>query len=268
MKQYDSLQGPAIEETIDSGFTRFNAIITSLKFLDQDYSSKNHVMKFLCALLLKWRAKVTAIEEAKDLATHPLDELIGNFKVYEIILVSDGVASKPIKEKVMPIALKANVTRGQTSSNIICQDESDEDEEINLMAKNFRKLFRKGVKKQDKFGICKEKKKGGESSRRECGCYNCGNKNHFIGECPKPKKNKPLSEDLGAMAKTRMKPKMTQHKENEELLRFSKNFTKKFEKLLKEKYALKSEKSKLLNKVNGLEIDVKKLINDREMFEV
>ncbi|GKC29789.1 synaptobrevin, longin-like domain protein [Tanacetum coccineum] len=178
------------EETINSGFTRFNAIVTSLKYLDQDYSSKKHVRKLLRVLPLKWRAKVTTIKEAKDLATLPLDELIGNLKVYEMILASDGVAYKPIKEKIMPIALKANVTRVQTSSNSICQDESDEDEEINLMAKNFRKIFRKGVKKHDKFDICKEKTKGGESSRRERGCYNCGNKNHFIGDCPKPKRNK------------------------------------------------------------------------------
>ncbi|GKC75024.1 hypothetical protein Tco_1125798 [Tanacetum coccineum] len=41
------------KETIDSGFTRFNAIMTSLKSLDPDYSSKNHVRKFLRALLLK-----------------------------------------------------------------------------------------------------------------------------------------------------------------------------------------------------------------------
>nr|GFA41943.1 hypothetical protein [Tanacetum cinerariifolium] len=51
-----------------------------------DYSSKNHVRKFLCALPLKWRDKVTAIEEAKDLATLPLDELIGNLRVYEMKL--------------------------------------------------------------------------------------------------------------------------------------------------------------------------------------
>nr|GEU41562.1 integrase, catalytic region, zinc finger, CCHC-type, peptidase aspartic, catalytic [Tanacetum cinerariifolium] len=50
------------EETIDSGFTRFNAIVTSLKSLDPDYSSKNHVREFLRALLLKWRAK-PSIEE-------------------------------------------------------------------------------------------------------------------------------------------------------------------------------------------------------------
>ncbi|GKD90511.1 hypothetical protein Tco_1366018, partial [Tanacetum coccineum] len=79
------------EETINSGFTRFNAIVTSLKSLDLDYSSKNHVRKFLCALPLKWRAKVTAIEEAKDLATLPLDELIGNLKVYEMVLDNDGL---------------------------------------------------------------------------------------------------------------------------------------------------------------------------------
>nr|GFA14372.1 UBN2 domain-containing protein [Tanacetum cinerariifolium] len=45
------------EETINSGFTLFNAIVTSLKSLDLDYSRKNHVRKFLCALPLKWRAK-------------------------------------------------------------------------------------------------------------------------------------------------------------------------------------------------------------------
>ncbi|GJV17467.1 hypothetical protein Tco_1362790 [Tanacetum coccineum] len=88
------------EETIDSGFTRFNAI----------------------------RTKVTAIEEAKDLTTLPLSELIGNLNVYEMILASDGVASKPIKEKVMPIAIKASVTKGQTSNDSVCQDGSDEDE--------------------------------------------------------------------------------------------------------------------------------------------
>ncbi|GKA58817.1 hypothetical protein Tco_0758130 [Tanacetum coccineum] len=150
------------EKTIDSSFIRLNAI----------------------------RAKVTAIEKAKDLNTLPLDELIGNLKVYGTILEGDGVSSKPIKEKVMPIALKANITRGQTSSISTCQEESDEDEEINLMAKNFGKLFQKGVKKHNKFYICKEKTKGGVSSRRESGCYSCSNKNHLIGNCPNPKRNK------------------------------------------------------------------------------
>nr|GEV31915.1 retrovirus-related Pol polyprotein from transposon TNT 1-94 [Tanacetum cinerariifolium] len=52
----------------------------NLKSLDPDYSSKSHVTKFHRALLLKWRAKVTTIEEAKDLAILSLDELISNLK--------------------------------------------------------------------------------------------------------------------------------------------------------------------------------------------
>nr|GEY21991.1 UBN2 domain-containing protein [Tanacetum cinerariifolium] len=125
----------------EAKMTLYNALPRKdLKSLDQDYSSKNHVRKFLRSLPLKWRSKVTTIEEAKDLATVPLDELIGNFKVYEMILENDGVVSRPIK-KVMPIALKANVTRVQTSNNIICQDESDEGKEINLMTKNFGNYF-------------------------------------------------------------------------------------------------------------------------------
>ncbi|GJT48344.1 hypothetical protein Tco_0974501 [Tanacetum coccineum] len=55
------------DETIDSAFTRFNTSITSLKALDEGYSSKNYVRKFIRALHPKWRAKVTAIEESKDL---------------------------------------------------------------------------------------------------------------------------------------------------------------------------------------------------------
>nr|GEU68916.1 DUF4219 domain-containing protein/UBN2 domain-containing protein [Tanacetum cinerariifolium]GEU78578.1 DUF4219 domain-containing protein/UBN2 domain-containing protein [Tanacetum cinerariifolium] len=105
------------EETIDSGFTRFNAIMTSLKYLDPDYSSKNHVKKFLRALLLKWRAKVTTIEEAKNLATLPLEELNGNLKVSEMVLDNDGVASKTTKEKIKSLSLKAKVTREQTSDD-------------------------------------------------------------------------------------------------------------------------------------------------------
>ncbi|GKC13551.1 hypothetical protein Tco_1010333, partial [Tanacetum coccineum] len=69
------------DESIDSAFARFNTIITSLKSLDEGYSSKNYVRKFLRALHPKWRAKVTAIEESKDLTSLSLIECsFGNSK--------------------------------------------------------------------------------------------------------------------------------------------------------------------------------------------
>ncbi|GJX46231.1 hypothetical protein Tco_0271421 [Tanacetum coccineum] len=77
-----------------------------LKALNEGYSSKNYVRKFLRALHPKWRAKVTTIEESKDLTSLSLDELIGNLKVSEIIIKKD---SEIVKAKVerKPLALKA-----------------------------------------------------------------------------------------------------------------------------------------------------------------
>ncbi|GKE66940.1 hypothetical protein Tco_1521101 [Tanacetum coccineum] len=166
------------EETIDSDFTRFNAIVTSLKSFDPDYSSKNYVRKFLRALPLNWRAKVTAIKEAKDLATLPLDELIGNLKVYEMVLDNDGVYSKTTKEKVKCLALKAKATREKTSDDSDSQGGSDEDideekvEAFNLLARNIRKFFRKG-NGGNRFGKGRGnsfKNKGGKSSKKKGAC--------------------------------------------------------------------------------------------------
>ncbi|GJX10025.1 hypothetical protein Tco_0199884 [Tanacetum coccineum] len=78
------------EESIDNAFARSNTIITSLKALDECFSTKNYVRKFLRALHPKWRAKVTTVEESKDVTLLSLDELIGNLKVYEVIIKKDS----------------------------------------------------------------------------------------------------------------------------------------------------------------------------------
>ncbi|GKE48414.1 hypothetical protein Tco_1479672, partial [Tanacetum coccineum] len=58
------------------------------------------------ALPTKWRPRVTTIEESKDLSTLPLDELIGNLNVYEVVLEKDSEISKGKKEKYKSLALK------------------------------------------------------------------------------------------------------------------------------------------------------------------
>ncbi|GJZ24532.1 retrovirus-related pol polyprotein from transposon TNT 1-94, partial [Tanacetum coccineum] len=88
------------EESINSDFARFNTIITSLKALDEGFSSKNYVRKFLRALHPKWREKVTAIKESKDLSSLALDELIGNLKVHELVMKKDSKIYKGKKERI------------------------------------------------------------------------------------------------------------------------------------------------------------------------
>ncbi|GJU25555.1 zf-CCHC domain-containing protein [Tanacetum coccineum] len=153
-------------------------------------SSQSHVKKIsiVASHNLMLLAKVEAIEEAKDLATLPLDDIIRNLKVYKMILENDGVASKTTKEKVKSLALKSKVTREQSSDDSDSQGGSDEDMDeeepkaFNLMARNFHKF---GRGRGNSFG-----NKGDESSRQRRGCYNCGEEVYFIGECPKPKENK------------------------------------------------------------------------------
>nr|GEZ69709.1 UBN2 domain-containing protein [Tanacetum cinerariifolium] len=94
------------KESIDNAFAKFNTIITSLKAIDEGFSSKNCVRMFLRALHPKWRAKVTAIEELKNLTTLPLDELIENLKVYKEVIKKDFKTIKGKKEQSRSLALK------------------------------------------------------------------------------------------------------------------------------------------------------------------
>ncbi|GJW60849.1 hypothetical protein Tco_0110184 [Tanacetum coccineum] len=126
------------EESIDNCFTRFNTIITSLKALDEGFSSKNYVSKFLRDLHPKWRAKVTAIEESKDLSSLALDEHIGNLKVHEVVMEKDIEIYKGKKERIKSIALKA---KKESSDDETSTSESD-DKEYALAVRNFKKFFR------------------------------------------------------------------------------------------------------------------------------
>ncbi|GJX02891.1 retrovirus-related pol polyprotein from transposon TNT 1-94 [Tanacetum coccineum] len=113
------------EESIDSGFTRFNTIITSFKALDEGFSSKNYVRKFLRALYPKWRAKVTTIEESKDLSSLALDELIGNLKVHEVVMEKDPEIYKGKKERVKSIALKAKKESSDDETCLMAQSSNE-----------------------------------------------------------------------------------------------------------------------------------------------
>nr|GEW97138.1 hypothetical protein [Tanacetum cinerariifolium] len=136
-------------ENYKEGKSIFNTIITSLKALDESFSSRNHVRKFLKALPTKWRPKVTAIKESEDLSTLPLDEPISNLKVYEVVLEKDLEISKNKKEKYKSLALKARKVLSEEEATLL-----DSNDEEYAMADDQR-------------------------------CFKCGDPNYFISDCPK-----------------------------------------------------------------------------------
>ncbi|GKD48517.1 hypothetical protein Tco_1277493 [Tanacetum coccineum] len=101
--------------------------------------SKNYARKFLRALHPKWRAKVTAIKESKDLTSLSLDEIIGNLKVHKLIIKKDSKIVKGKGER-RSLALKAKKeSSDEESSTSRC-----EDEEYAMAVRDFKK-FRTSV---------------------------------------------------------------------------------------------------------------------------
>nr|GEX77384.1 retrovirus-related Pol polyprotein from transposon TNT 1-94 [Tanacetum cinerariifolium] len=160
----------------------------TLLITHKGYSSKNYVRKFLRALHPKWRAKVTAIEESKDLTSLSLDELIGNLKVHEMIIKKYYEIVKAKGER-KSLALKAK----KESSDEESLTSGSEDEEYAMTVRNFKKFFkRKGrfvrQPQNDKKTFQRSRDdKNGKSDRK---CFRCGDSNHLIGECPKPPRDK------------------------------------------------------------------------------
>nr|GEU78100.1 retrovirus-related Pol polyprotein from transposon TNT 1-94 [Tanacetum cinerariifolium] len=113
------------------------------------------------ALHPKWRTKVTAIEESKDLTSLSLDELIGNLKVY-----------KAKKE-----------SSDEDSSN---SDSEDEEyamavKELKILFKRRGRISRQPRDKRKSFQRGRSNKDGISETK----CVRCGDPNHFIRECLK-----------------------------------------------------------------------------------
>ncbi|GJV77753.1 hypothetical protein Tco_1509337 [Tanacetum coccineum] len=87
----------------------------------------------------KMHAKVTAIEESKNLTTKSLDELIGNLKVYEEVIKKDFETVKSKREQSRSIALKAR----KDSSDDDSSTSDSEDEEYAMAVRDFKKFFKR-----------------------------------------------------------------------------------------------------------------------------
>ncbi|GJX21913.1 zf-CCHC domain-containing protein [Tanacetum coccineum] len=161
---------------------RFDTIITSLKALDEGFSSKNYVRKFLRALYPKWRAKVIAIEESKDLTSLSIDELIGNLKVYEVIIKKDSEMVKGKKELNRSLALKAKKEYSDEDSST----SDSEDEEYAMGVRDFKKFFkRRGrfIRQPHDKRNSSQRNKDNKNGKGERKCFKCGDLNHLIREC-------------------------------------------------------------------------------------
>ncbi|XP_074299879.1 uncharacterized protein LOC141631057 [Silene latifolia] len=133
------------KESLDGMSARFSSIIDELKNLGRMFEFEDISRKVLRCLTKKWRSKVIAIEESRDLTSLSYQELIGALMAHEIVL--DNNEAEPSKGKSM--ALHASV-----SDNT----ESDTEDE--------------------------KKATESKTSFTNRGCFKCGESNHMIKDCP------------------------------------------------------------------------------------
>nr|GEZ82215.1 zf-CCHC domain-containing protein/UBN2 domain-containing protein [Tanacetum cinerariifolium] len=140
------------------------------------------------ALHPKWRAKVTAIEESKDLTSLSLDELIENLKVYEVIINKYSAMVKGKIEQSRSLSMKAK----KESSDEDKSTSDSEDKEYAMAVRDFKKFFkRRGrfVRQPHNERKSFQRNKDDKNDKSERKCFNCGDPNHLIGEFPNQSRN-------------------------------------------------------------------------------
>ena len=111
------------DEAFDSFYGMLNEIVIAKLNLEEKIEDSKVVRKILRSLLESFRAKVTAIEESKDLDEIKIQELIGSLQTYELEL--------PSHKSSKSLALKTIIERMDNSF-----EEDDVEKEVVFLAKN------------------------------------------------------------------------------------------------------------------------------------
>ena len=173
-------------ETISTMFTRFTDITNGLKSLDKIYSNVDLVQKILRSLSDKWDPKVTAIQEAKDLNTLSLDELMGSLITHELIMQHRNEDDKK-RRKI--IAFKAAMDKMEKSEEEHSSGNEIQDDDLAMIVRKFKKFMKRKRRFNRKFikkgEISRDKKKEKDKEKDQGPvCYECKKSGHLRYDCP------------------------------------------------------------------------------------
>jgi hypothetical protein len=141
-----------------------NAIIG----LGEEIEESVIVQKILRSLPMRFKPKISALEERSDLDSISMDELHGIFTAYEMSTEQENPDVKEEAFKASKISKQKKKEQEEYSSN---SDASEDDEEV----ANFVKRLNKGTN-------------GRYRGKLLLICFNCDGISHFANKCPHKKK--------------------------------------------------------------------------------
>ncbi|XP_057994452.1 uncharacterized protein LOC131174695 [Hevea brasiliensis] len=183
-------------ESIADMSTRFTDLVNLLKALGKRFEEAELVKKILRSLPKSWEAKTTVIQDTKDFKTFTYDELIGSLIAHEMVYKKGEVENEQKKKK--SIALKSNKDEDKKKGVAFKVDSSDnssissdDEDEMAVLARKFKRAFKKGGSKYKKFlKKYTPKDKHFKDSKEEIVCYECHKPGHIKPKCPLLKKKK------------------------------------------------------------------------------
>ena len=101
------------DESFDEFYAKLKDIVNSTFNLGKTIPEPKIMRKMLKFLPKRFHAKITAIEESKDIEKILLTELVGNLQTYELILTRIGKSSK---SKSMALKAKCSDTDGSSNN--------------------------------------------------------------------------------------------------------------------------------------------------------
>ena len=176
------------DESFYEFYAKLKDIVNSAFNLGETIPEPKIVRKVLRSLPERFHAKITAIEESKDIDKIPLTELVGNLQTYELGL---SRIEKSSKSKSMALKTKSSDT-----------DESSDDEDSKIKSYITRQ-FKKFMKNANVKGFEKDRKQSSSSQFKSqdkgkndvrdgdqytvpsgLKCFGCQGFGHMKQECP------------------------------------------------------------------------------------
>ena len=127
------------DDSFDSFYRKMNEVVIGKFNLGEKTEDSKIVRKILRSLPESFHAKVTAIEESKDLDDIKVQELIGSLQTYELSL--------PSQRKSKSLALKTINERVEAHDSL---DEDVVDKYVAYLVNNFSKV----LEVQEKWKVC------------------------------------------------------------------------------------------------------------------